>query len=1045
MKRLIFILILLMISISCFVGVACGGGNNNPPQDPPPIDQPGDPSDPEDPDESDEPDDPGMDDTKPKNKVEINQSNLYNQYFTGDVISLTNASLNYAYGTLDSEICELTLPDGSKQTGNNITLSTVGEYKVTYYLELYKEIIYAEQTITVSDWDADAFSELEISSIVCNDSCIIGNNFVAPDTAFVNYFGTPIQANFEKVVTSGGSHTDKTFSFTYDDGCYLRYIVTVNGRNFYADKLIEKDNMIYTFSGSKSSATYSLDKASLSIAEGEYFDVAKEIDFASLTSSQTLVEFKLKAQSSNATNGLPDAMRINFKFTDIGDPEKYVILQLNKRWDLPEYRDWADGQSSAFAGGEGQTLLGSNNGARPAEAGCTLMYSMLDTQGANSVAFKFNYENKSVYVSVNGGADQFVVDLDDYDTYYGNANIEHVLWGGLPSGKARLTIYCEEYKSDNKLCNIELTKLLDFSFTNDVVGTFVSGGSASNVEFGSSVTLTDKDLSDGKTSYTASVAKIIAPDGSVLTGPSITFDKLGKYEIMYSTQYDSDRLIYATYTYFVSEVSVQLATPLLGQYKQNSSLVVPSGKLNVLGDLYDATVKVTAPDTTDVTASTITLSQVGAYTLTYTADVDGAQVSKSVTIQSVSGDVIALSGSNSATTLTAIDSVLGHKGALLNLVAGDTAILNTVIDWTSANTVDGTGGSTYFCGFYLDFRQSTVAEYQSAMPITFRFTNVNDASEYLDIVIGHFGDNMQLTVELYYCGEQVSFGGVTSQYLDEYAGSDGYADKGKVLIRFKPGTVYSHSFGGGVTRQTNITGFDFTKAVVSVFANDTVKVGISEIGNISFYGGSPEQSVLTFANPVLPNGEYNPSAPITPPIEPEVPSDPKQGTLTNGNTLLTLPANGYYTFNNIDLLIASTGVNGYWPLETYVMYGCPGTYSYTVTDSVDSTKWFKVTWTVAADGSFVVTYLDSADATFTSVSHAVGATASDFLTKIRLTLVTEADGSIGYFLRGNGGYQKMVSSSPITSDNVTLTVESDIAVAMTVEYIHDTAPGNYQG
>ena len=114
-------------------------------------------------------------------EVAIAESALYNQYFKGDRVTLANAELLYG-GTLTSERFEIEDPDGVKSTATDYTFEKVGAYTVTYYLELYAEIIYAKQTITVSEWNED-LAKGEIVSVDCTKETYIGNSFLAPDTA----------------------------------------------------------------------------------------------------------------------------------------------------------------------------------------------------------------------------------------------------------------------------------------------------------------------------------------------------------------------------------------------------------------------------------------------------------------------------------------------------------------------------------------------------------------------------------------------------------------------------------------------------------------------------------------------------------------------------------------------------------------------------------------------------------------------------------------------------------------------------------------------
>ncbi len=449
-----------------------------------------------------------------------------------------------------------------------------------------------------------------------------------------------------------------------------------------------------------------------------------------------------------------------------------------------------------------------------------------------------------------------------------------------------------------------------------------------------------------------------------------------------------------------------LAAPYAGQYQTGKTIEVPAA---TFGEL-TSTVSVTAPSTSSVSLNDnqLTLDESGAYTVTYTANgVTG--VSKTVQIYSVDTVSYLSSSDNSATW--------GKNGTYAQ-----------VSNWNKDTTL--------YINEVKDVSNFAIAKSNFIIQLRFQNDGSTLAYETLNVKVTDYKDaNNYFIVQIFSNPE------VRAAIIGRVIYSDGTMTTGVngVCTMFNNDTLKDNAINilfdyasakialGGAENSIQLdterwNGFTDGKCLVSMTADDW-NVDSTSIHFDWIFDGRGYTVALD--DLYISSGE------------------PELGTLVG--TSLSIPAGGYFTFENIDYncgcvqcLALEIGIT----LGTYV-----GNFSITATDVADSSKWVKVTWTVATDSSFVVNVTDSTNATFTSASHS--STESNIgNNQIGLCFMTNAGGNssynggnvgVGYILRGDGGGQHLPFAGAIEmSATVNFTVEVDATFSGTVTWLQDS-------
>lgn len=296
-------------------------------------------------------------------------------------------------------------------------------------------------------------------------------------------------------VTEGDESVEATSVVTYPDGSTttestvildkegkytVTYYATVKGKQYsksesfivnYAPFYVRNKNSsvvqgTYTGFGADDpeNEKYANDGLIVRLAKGDRLEFTKILDVNELTADTSLVEGFVTPDEYRVA----DFERVMITLTDVVDPSVYVDVEIN-RWWMTNYNT---GKSTSFvmAGANGQDMVGLEEGKGlhvndGVGAGITHTFEAvgylsngiptLGSWGSNlplvqvspsKGPFKIAYDNASKQIYANGG---IVSDLDSVDFY-------RDLWSGFPSGKARLSVWANDYL--NATANFCLTK-----------------------------------------------------------------------------------------------------------------------------------------------------------------------------------------------------------------------------------------------------------------------------------------------------------------------------------------------------------------------------------------------------------------------------------------------------------------------------------------------------------------------------------------------------------------------------------------------------------
>ena len=770
----------------------------------------------------------------PTRQVNIVSSALYNQYFTGDSVTVTCASLEYS-GALQAESFEIISPDGSTSQDASYTFTKAGKYQVKYYLELYAETVYGVQEITVSDW-ADSYKNIDMVSADCIDETYIGNSFVAPDTATLSYYGTEVEGTFLSVTApNGDTIEEKQLSLSAGGTYKINYQVEIGGRTFVASKEVKTTYNCYAVSGEKSVVEYGYDCIRLELAEGEEFIVNKIVDLSTFTKDDTL--FSLRLDPEKVEEGLPDAMMINIKLTDVYNPENYVIIQIHKRFTDPGYREWADDQAYLFVGGAEQVLGGLNNQGQNATSGKEVNFSMVGNPAGDILTVSFDYASRQIHTP-NGIYGSLVGDLDDPNNYTGTGAFGTELWNGFTTGEAYISVYAEEYHSTNKKAVIEFLDICGFGTLNYKTASFTDGVDNGVCEMNVETVLPEKSLTFEGQSYTATAVAVTSPDGVTSENlTSFTPDKEGAYSVIYTATVNGET-VYAVYRINSVKTTFALNKPLLEQYKTGAQFSVPTVSLFACGEEYETNFEVILPDTTKHALANFTLTQTGEYTLRYYSDYSALDYE----VTFVVADKPAYTTGGTVNDNAAIPGGWDSGMLGVTLAKGEKLTVNEIFDYTGESYENKLFATLSLCAL-------TGEEYKGKN-LYITLTNAENANESLRIRYA-VQSNGVVYFNAYYIKD-----GVTLQSSNTWGATNGAGSELSYVLTTQSYYIGAEGFRykiNGTNCAFNIENF-FTKAVVTLESDTGISLVFADLcGKRAWL--SNEHDVKYYANGQLVHSE----------------------------------------------------------------------------------------------------------------------------------------------------------------------------------------------
>lgn len=756
---------------------------------------------------------------KENRQVSLKGDEIKKQYFLNDTIEVSNVDLEFYNGALESERFEVIKPDGSISTDTALTFDTVGTYTFKFYLELYKEIIYAEQAVEVVEW-ADSYAELDLLSVDCRDTYCEGNTFFAPEIASLDYFGNTVIGQYSCSITPSGEEIFEDIYHLETPGEYkLKFTYEFGDRMFYGYKTFLCNNESFSIIGTETTANYGIDGVNLNLKEGETFFVNRVIDLSKTTRADTLIAIQLNPQSQAEEKGLPDAMIINFTFTDIYDDSNSFTISLRKRWDLESYREWADPQSYLYAAASEQQFGGFNNGTFNT-TGYLTDFSMVGKPIEKTLFLMMDYESRSIYTTNSMTTDVKVADLDDENVYNGKGDYDKVLWSGFKTGECYLSITAEDYRSANKMCNINIKSILGVETLAGEKVHFASGEEETMCNLGENISLSDREIIFGGESYSAMLSGYYTPSNEFIETNEISLMEEGTYRVVYTTNVE-DKPVFAIHSIHVADKKLVLDKPLFGAYPLNSTFIVPNGQVKLLKENYATEVSIVKPDGTIVNETTLTLDQEGTYQLKYA--VVGAMFTfeEVVRIQALN-NVPYATGNDESTMIdnnAAISGGWGNGMLGMDIVAGDSVTINQVIDWSTDAAADtGAYQLFYFC------MDNWTAQEYVGKSLEIKLTNAENASDYLRFEI-LIGEDSLIDINIY-----DESGALLSSIPFVYMTAKDTTDLATKMIAFKINKDILTISGHSVDRKASVP-LDFEKAVVTIGTQTGISVDFRIIGN----------------------------------------------------------------------------------------------------------------------------------------------------------------------------------------------------------------------
>lgn len=290
------------------------------------------------------------------------------------------------------------------------------------------------------------------SAPVLSDSYVLGETFQIPSrTLTLN--GVTVDASAYAILPSGEATSSSSFTLV-DSGKYtLHYDALFEGRHYSEDESFFVYDRMMKVSSKRSALSYGeytdfgadSTGASLSLAEGDSLLFTGQFDLSKATFNETLIQGFIAPRSQ----GSVDFSRLTFRFTDVTDSSSFFDIRI-QFYDHPS----AQGISYAVGSFDGVNYVGEETAGKihknDENKGTIIPSSFNATEneggrwaGANHECapdknpFSLSYDAASKQVFANG---KFVCDFDD-KTYFST------IWGGLPSGKAKLSVFASSYLS----------------------------------------------------------------------------------------------------------------------------------------------------------------------------------------------------------------------------------------------------------------------------------------------------------------------------------------------------------------------------------------------------------------------------------------------------------------------------------------------------------------------------------------------------------------------------------------------------------------------
>lgn len=329
-------------------------------------------------------------------------------------------------------------------------------------------------------------------------------------------------------------------------------------------------------------------------------------------------------------------------------------------------------------------------------------------------------------------------------------------------------------------------------------------------------------VADGETFYTEKVGhgKTVAYEETP-TGENKVF--VGWFEdAELSVPFDSTKAIKTATTLYASFSEPTFVADVKNAYIQYGYAEIPEGKFTFDGQIYNATATVIDPDgqVVEATANGVQLKKLGAYTVSYTATINGSACTATKTLNSVETVGYAIPSSSATTIETNADIPGGWGNGMLavNIAAGDTVTLSEVVDFTGK-----TLSSNYFAA-HISFHRTTQAGY-NGKDLTIRYTNPDDSTDYAEF---YYTCNVAVSTQVYVRASYSK--GSSNTWGMSYFGSDigsAYSDR---MFVCKLGTD-----GLGATwYSTNVTrpeSLPFSKAIVTMSSASGISVGFSYVAD----------------------------------------------------------------------------------------------------------------------------------------------------------------------------------------------------------------------
>lgn len=279
-------------------------------------------------------------------------------------------------------------------------------------------------------------------------SYLYGASFEVPDAEVV-INGKTVKAAATVTYPDGLTTTADNVQLNQAGVYTVTYRAVVDGTHYVEHKEFSVVNRSYLVQDEKSSATYgkytqydaNSEGLLVRLAPDDTLTFSQLIDFDELKPTDKIIEFFITPDA----RGAYDFKRLIITLTDPTDASKYL------RYEVSRYTAEDRGVNTSYvtAGGDGQNQVGCENGNYRVNAlGSPIQFTFIAGMHKN-----------------NGWTGEIVERIPDLDkcsiTYnhetmeaqvlgkhIGNLNdIEHFgsVWGGLPSGKAILTVHAEEY------------------------------------------------------------------------------------------------------------------------------------------------------------------------------------------------------------------------------------------------------------------------------------------------------------------------------------------------------------------------------------------------------------------------------------------------------------------------------------------------------------------------------------------------------------------------------------------------------------------------